>query len=759
MSRAKANHHSHIPDPEGDAQREHPTIQCDFFFMEPGKEGAVVALLAVDVWSRYVTVVPLKRRNAQTVGQALVKFINHVRDGTVEIAFDNEPVLVAGVAFCKAARAKTGYTTITTPNKMYDKGRTGVAERFVQTIRGLQKTLLCHIEAEIKATIPSGHVVVQWAAMHASWLYNRYNVHSTLKVTPYQSLWGRPYKGKVVSFGQTVFGLDPKATKYKPAWRRGAWLGKAIADHDLISTDGQCIIRTKAVRKISSEWDAELLLGMTDGPMDFFGHRQIKSKQKIIPLPAPLAEEIDEEAEAVRDQVLSEGYSASEPLDVEDAEGRQEFVEAQVWEDAGLEHGSDQGGAISPGMMAPVTPLADMPSDEDVEIPAASHKHASSSPLASEGLKAQKMDDDPVPTPKVKAAKVEGKVNYIAEVELCHNDEEMFDAGLEDELYLHDEEDDYIAGPTEGAGPPPVSAEKLQELDNQAALDELDKLYRMDVIKPVFLSPEEAGNSNTVDTTLVFDWRYRNDNWIRRCRVVAREFKTSNTDETSFAPTSAFSAVRMLLIFAMVYGLAVTALDISDAFLMVPQVEVMFVEIPQWVRELTQRDETHWRLLKCLPGQRNAALRWHLHFAQICEGAGLKAFPGTPTVMRHGDLDRKVFINVHVDDILLICKPEDVPWFQQTVGATLKMKVDGPHLLASGDQMMYLKKRITMKEDGILIQPNATYVPKLTSLLKVTGRRKKGLPYHATLESFSADLAVDAENLAGEQAATFRSGL
>ena len=37
----------------------------------------------------------------------------------------------------------------------------------------------------------------------------------------------------------------------------------------------------------------------------------------------------------------------------------------------------------------------------------------------------------------------------------------------------------------------------------------------------------------------------------------------------------------MLLTFAMVYSLAVTALDISDAFLMVPQVEVMLVEIPQ----------------------------------------------------------------------------------------------------------------------------------------------------------------------------------
>eukprot|EP00435_Cladocopium_sp_Y103_P048567 s2915_g14.t1 len=218
----------------------------------------------------------------------------------------------------------------------------------------------------------------------------------------------------------------------------------------------------------------------------------------------------------------------------------------------------------------------------------------------------------------------------------------------------------------------------------------------MEVIQPVSLSPEEASNSNTVDTTLVFDRRYRNDSWIRLCRVVAREFRTSNTDETRFAPTSAFAAVRMLLIFALIYNLAVTALDISDAFLMVPQVEVMFVVIPQWVggSENLPKEDTRWRLLKCLPGQRNAALRWHLHFALICEDAGLQAFPRTLTVMRHGDLNRKVFINVRVDDILLICKPEDVPWFQQTVGATLKMKIDGPHVLASGEQVMYLKKRI-----------------------------------------------------------------
>ena len=58
-----------------------------------------------------------------------------------------------------------------------------------------------------------------------------------------------------------------------------------------------------------------------------------------------------------------------------------------------------------------------------------------------------------------------------------------------------------------------------------------------------------------------------------------------------------------------------------------------------------------------------------------------------------------------------------------------------------------------------MIQPNATYIPKLISLLKISGRRKKGLPHHATLEAFSSDLALESENLSNEQASVFRSGL
>ena len=158
------------------------------------------------------------------------------------------------------------------------------------------------------------------------------------------------------------------------------------------------------------------------------------------------------------------------------------------------------------------------------------------------------------------------------------------------------------------------------------------------------------------------------------------------------------------------------------------------MKIPMWIRRWTGNPHTHWLLKRCLPGQRNAALRWHQHIGGLCEQAGLEAFPGGPTILRQRDLNRKVFVNIHVDDILLVCNPGDMEWFQSTVGATLTMKVDGPHTPESGSQLMCFKKRITMRPGGILLQPNSTYIPKFVALMKVSGRRKKGLPYHATLE-------------------------
>ena len=84
--------------------------------------------------------------------------------------------------------------------------------------------------------------------------------------------------------------------------------------------------------------------------------------------------------------------------------------------------------------------------------------------------------------------------------------------------------------------------QKLKELDEQTALDETlqDGCPSACVTYPKRSWEFKHGGHN------IGIWLEK-PKW-QRCRVGAREFRTNNTDETSFAPTSAFSAAGMLLL-------------------------------------------------------------------------------------------------------------------------------------------------------------------------------------------------------------------
>ena len=210
-TRARGDYHAGVADPGDSALREHPTVQADFFYCEERKEDAKYILLMVDTWTRYVHAEPLKVRNRKSVGEAMARFLGNLGyTENVEVAVDNEPVLVAGMECCRDIRLRLGLSTTITTNKHYDKGRTSVAERMVQTVRKLQKTLILQLEESMGCRLPGGHCLRYWGIVHAAWLYSRYHVHSFLKVTPYQAVTGRPYRG-----------LDPKVGKYRPGWKRG----------------------------------------------------------------------------------------------------------------------------------------------------------------------------------------------------------------------------------------------------------------------------------------------------------------------------------------------------------------------------------------------------------------------------------------------------------------------------------------------------------------------------------------------------------
>ena len=240
------------------------------------------------MWSKYLHVQPLKNKNQGVIGEIIAEFLGGLGHyETVELAFDNEPVLAAGARMTKLIRSNNGLHTILQAGKFYDKSRTSLAERYIQTVRAQAKTIISHVQDRAKIVFDEQHVLQSWALIHACWLLNRYHVTSSTGMTAYLSVKGRPYRGRVCCFGETVHGLDPLQAKYKSQWRPGVWLGKDNMDHDLVMVNDNEIVRCKAVRKTGEHWNSELLLSAAIGPWDMKRGVHTKVETKAIPAPVP----------------------------------------------------------------------------------------------------------------------------------------------------------------------------------------------------------------------------------------------------------------------------------------------------------------------------------------------------------------------------------------------------------------------------------------------------------------------------------------
>ena len=214
---------------------------------------------------------------------------------------------------------------------------------------------------------------------------------------------------------------------------------------------------------------------------------------------------------------------------------------------------------------------------------------------------------------------------YIDDDKDCHNLEQYVDdlsCGMD--FQMEDNEEQIFMN--EKAGPPDVDDDTLQKLDREAAVEEINRLRSMAVIENYF---EVDGSEMLLDTRQVHDWRFRNECWRRRCRLVAREFRAgAQSTEETFAPTSSKYIVNIFLTLALVYGLSVLVVDIKDAFLCVPQKDLVLIEVPKWIAEVLPDEEhpKYWRLRRCLPGQRKAALHWNEFFEVTAQEIGFESF-------------------------------------------------------------------------------------------------------------------------------------
>ena len=311
--------------------REFPTVQMDFGTVS----GGISVLVFVDVWTRYCEAIPLKN-TTRNVADAVMSFLGRV--GQVEqvaLVCDQEKVLLAGLELAKETRSRMGLPTTLNMNKAFDKAKTSMAERFIQTVRNQAKALALHLEVKAGVYFDPEHAVHGWAARHSAWLLNRYAAHSTLKMTPFQALHGRPYAGRICSFGSTVFALDEHRSKYERRWLRGVWLGKDGADQDIVAFEGERLVRTRAVRLCAKEYDKELLISLTITPETLKkaatrGMMKVKWRELQPPEPVlyPTNEDPDEKAVQDYHEQHPEGsdeeeYTPSDPGRAHEAEDEQ----------------------------------------------------------------------------------------------------------------------------------------------------------------------------------------------------------------------------------------------------------------------------------------------------------------------------------------------------------------------------------------------------------------------------------------------------
>ena len=184
------------------------------------------------------------------------------------------------------------------------------------------------------------------------------------------------------------------------------------------------------------------------------------------------------------------------------------------------------------------------------------------------------------------------------------------DGELGDDLLL-----DYEVGDCadQADKPPDLTPDELRKVEDEAGFIEIERLLQMGVMEEP--SPQRKQDGTLLSTQSVFDWRFREGKWKRRCRFVAREFKGGMVgDASTLAPTSSMALVRLILVLHVVFRWSLSVLDVIDAFLLVPQQELVLVDKPDWWSDAHQG--RRWVLRRCLPGQRNAASRWF----QFCQG-------------------------------------------------------------------------------------------------------------------------------------------
>eukprot|EP00439_Symbiodinium_sp_Y106_P058645 s3472_g8.t1 len=263
---------------------------------------------------------------------------------------------------------------------------------------------------------------------------------------------------------------------------------------------------------------------------------------------------------------------------------------------------------------------------------------------------------------------------------------------------------------------------ELEIIDMKADFSEVTRLLEMGVARHP-REGEDVSGYGRLTTKMVRDWRKR-PTWVRRSRLVAREFRAmSDWTAEMFAPASTLATVHAFIAVALSRGLEVAVLDVKDAYLNVPQPNPMIIEVERGILEAGGVGTVELVVDRLLPGQRIGASAWYNFAKDLLEQGSMHNYVKEPTLFRHTDPENDTGLILHADDGMIASIAAEREKLVSTLGSKVKLQVSEP-LRHIGDEIEFLKRRYVMVEGGVAVFSNSKYLESLSKAFEGKVKRR-----------------------------------
>ena len=283
MGRGRTHHH--VAKQKSEDQSRRPIIAMDYFFMRMecspsvqtiSEESITCIAVKEDRHQNIMSSVALKKgvEEPWTI-ERVVKFIDLLGYGEITLKSDTQPAIIAFrnrvTALCKAE--------VTTEHEVKgDKESNGLIENAVKPLRGIIRTIKCHIESRTQEPLSDDWPVIPWLVEHARCILSRCQRGRDGR-TPFERKHGKTPTQEFVPFGKKVLArqitTDPR--------------NRNSAECFIGNADG--VFRAGEIRRLESHdrWDTEHINSVIGVPWRMTDGRWTldRPEVRVDPIPIP----------------------------------------------------------------------------------------------------------------------------------------------------------------------------------------------------------------------------------------------------------------------------------------------------------------------------------------------------------------------------------------------------------------------------------------------------------------------------------------